>query len=379
MNVNIEEYVSQLETLVNIDSGSKNPEGLRKVAMCLKQWYEEAGWYVKVHELGPQTGPLLEVSNHPDCDHYDAMFLGHMDTVFPDGTAAERPFKREGNIITGPGSDDMKNGDLAMLHIAKNMSPETSAKINVCMCHNPDEEISSKFSKGVFREIGARSDRIFIMESAQNNGAAHVFSRKGMVNYFLKFHGIAGHAGYMFEIENASAIEEMAHYVVELAKLKDREKQTSLNVGIVRGGTAGNTIPGEAYMEIEARFLTREERDRIVNRIEEMIHGKPFVDKVTVEVVLFDETTPWEQNEKGLAYIEHVGKIAESLGIPFEERKRGGLSDGNHLWDVCPVIMDGMGPYGEGAHSDHEFTTVDSLEPCVRLFEALLDDAAAGK
>ena len=379
MNLNVEEYVKQLETLVNIDSGSHSPEGIWKVAEQLKQWYEEAGWYVKVHELVPETGPLLEISNHPDCDHYDAMFIGHMDTVFPDGTAARRPFKRDGNIITGPGSDDMKNGDLAMLHIAKNMKKETWEKLNVVMVHNPDEEISSKYSRHIFRQIGAKSDRIFIMESAQLNGAGHVFNRKGMLNYWLRFHGIAGHAGYMFEIKNASAIEELGHWIVELAKLKDKEKETSLNVGIVKGGTTSNTVAGEAYLELEARFQSMEERDRIHDAIEAMIHGKPFVEGVQVEVELYDETKPWKQTEEGYQYIAHVKEIADSLGIPFVEKKRGGLSDGNHLSDVCPIILDGMGPYGENAHGEKEYSTVDSLEPCVRLFEALLDDLAEKK
>lgn len=378
MKLDIEEYARQLETLVNTDSCSDDPEGLRKVAGYLKQWYEEAGWYVKEHDLGPQTGPLLEISNHPDCDHYDAMFMGHMDTVFPAGTVARRPFARNGNIVTGPGSDDMKNGDLAMLHIARNMSAEAMEKLNICMCHNPDEEISSRYSSKVFREIGKRSDRVFIMESAQENGAGHVFSRKGMVNYNLRFHGIAGHAGYMFQVENASAIEEMGHFISEVTKLKDREKETSVNVGVVSGGTTSNTVAGEAFMKLEARFTSAQERDRVVSVIEGLIKH-PYVDKVTTEVELFMETPPWKQTEQGWAYIDHVKGIAESLNIPFFEKKRGGLSDGNHLCDICPIIMDGMGPYGEGAHSESEFTALDSLENCVRLFEAVLDDLAAGK
>ena len=90
----LEEYLKQMETLVNIDCGSHDPEGINKVADYLEQWYREIGWTVKRHDLGPETGNLLEISNRP-ADHYDAMFVGHMDTVFPAGTCAERPFRTD--------------------------------------------------------------------------------------------------------------------------------------------------------------------------------------------------------------------------------------------------------------------------------------------
>ena len=132
-------------------------------------------------------------------------------------------------------------------------------------------------------------------------------------------------------------------------------------------------------MEVEIRYHTKEERDRVVNHVNAMISGPPSVDKVKVEVAYFDETPAWKQTEEGWKYIEHVRKIAESLGIPFEERKRGGLSDANHLSEVCSIIMDGMGPFGQYAHGEKEYMTIDSVEPCIRLFEGVLDDLAENK
>ena len=370
--MNLDEYLKQLETLVNIDCGSRNIEGLNKVADYLSKWYQDINWQVKRHELSNGTC-VLEISNHENCDHYDAMFIGHMDTVFPDGTVKQRPFRREGNICYGPGVEDMKSGDLAMLHIAKNLDKKTDDSLNICMCYNPDEEIGSRLSAEVTQKIAAISDRVFVMESAQEDGG-HVFNRKGKVDYVLEFEGIGAHAGFMFDTENASAIEELGHYIVELSKLKDREKETSVNVGVVSGGSSVNTVAAKARLELEARFLTKDERDRIVESVEKLINNKPFTDNVKVKITDHFETPVWVQTEKGKEYIKHVSDIASKMNIPFIEKKRGGLSDANRLCEVCDIILDGMGPYGKHSHSDKEFMDIDSVEPCVNLFLKVLDD-----
>ena len=90
--MNLDMYLKQLEELVNIDSGSRNPAGIAQVADKLAGWYEQLGWHVERIPLGEETGPVLLITNHPS-DHYDVMFVGHMDTVFPDGTPKKRPFR----------------------------------------------------------------------------------------------------------------------------------------------------------------------------------------------------------------------------------------------------------------------------------------------
>jgi len=371
--MNLNEYLSQLETLVNIDCGSYNPDGIKKVADYLCKWYEEINWHIKKHDILDQT-PVLEISNHKDADYYDALFIGHMDTVFPDGTVKNRPFRMKDDICYGPGVNDMKNGVLAMLHIAKNLNEITNDKLNICMCYNPDEEIGSRYSEEILKQIGSKAKRIFVMESSQDGGSGHVFNRKGKVNYTISFHGISGHAGYVYESENASAIQEMARFIVEIYKLKDKDKETSINVGIVEGGSAVNTVAEYGRIELESRFNYKQERDRIVNAINKMVNDKPSVDGVKIKIDKFSEALPWKQSEEGLEYIKHVEKLANDMGMKFYEKKRGGLSDANHLSEVCPIILDGMGPCGSYAHSEKECMYISTVEPCINLFEKILDD-----
>jgi len=374
--MNIDEYVKQLETLVNIDSSSYDPEGVSKVADHLQKWYEEAGWIVKRHHISDDAGPLLEIVNH-EADNYDAMFIGHMDTVFPEGTAKKRPFSQKGDLFFGPGVEDMKNGDLAMLHIAKNLPEDLNKSLNICMVHNPDEEISSRYSKDLLKQIGKKCSRIFVMESSQDEGAGHVFERKGKSNFTIDFYGIAAHAGYIFEHENASAIEEMGYFITAAAKLKDEDKKTSVNIGTAKGGNVVNQVADHAQLELEARYNSLEEKKRIYDSIKSLVEN-PRVKGCRAVISDYYDTDPWIQSRQGWEYIERVGKIAEAMGISFKEKKRGGLSDANHLAEVCPIILDGMGPFGANAHSEKEYMSLSSVKPCIELFIRILEDLKNG-
>ena len=375
--VDREEYLRQLETLVNIDSGSLDPEGINRVADQLESWYRELGWHIQRHDLGPKTGRLLEISNRP-AQHYDVMFVGHMDTVFPKGTVAKRPFTTDGVNAYGPGVGDMKNGDVAMLQVAKHLSPEALDTLNICMAHNPDEEIASIYSKETLDAIGARADYVYVMESCGRE-QQHCFARKGMLRYHLRFHGQAAHAGFMFERENASAILEMGNYIVRLMGLASREQDTTVNVGLAQGGTAVNVVADSAELQLEMRFWKDSERQRLEAAIDELIHGDPFVPGVRVEVVDRRFVPSWSKTPAALEHIAGLQALADRLGIPFTQKDRGGLSDANHLAAAGPICCDGMGPHGALDHIEKEFRIIVTVEPCVQLLCAAIEELARKK
>ena len=266
------EYLEQLKTLVNIESGSYDPEGINRVADQLETWYRDLGWHIQRHHLDDRTGDLLEISNRP-ADHYDVMFVGHMDTVFPRGTLAHWPFSTDGVNAYGPGVGDMKNGDVAMYQVAAHLSKRALEKLNICMAYNPDEEIGSIYSKEKLDEIGRKSDYVYVMESASGNGGRHCFARKGMMRYVIRFHGQAAHAGFMFERENASAVLEMGHYIVKLMGLASREEDTTVNVGVAKGGTATNVVADSAEIWVVMRFKKESERERLAGEVDKLLHG----------------------------------------------------------------------------------------------------------
>lgn len=372
-------YLKQLEELVNIDSGSRNAAGINLVADRLEAWYRELGWNVESIGLGEETGRMLLITNRP-ADHYDVMFVGHMDTVFPDGTAKERPFRMDDENVYGPGVGDMKNGDVAMYHVAANLPQEVLNRLNIAMVYNPDEEIGSIYSRDAMDAIGSRADYIFVMESAGRNGTRHCFARKGSLGYELEFYGKAAHSGFMFEVENASAVLEMGHYIVALMGLASREEDTTVNVGIAQGGTARNVVADFAKISVEMRFKKDSERVRLKETVTAMVKGTPFVEGVRTEIVKEKETMPFVKTEAAGRFVEHMKALAEELGIPFEEKDRGGLSDANHL-SRCgnAVVLDGMGPHGALDHSEKEYGYVGSVEPCIRLLVRVLEDLCSRK
>lgn len=372
-------YLKQLEELVNIDSGSHDAEGIRQVADRLKDWYGQLGWQVESFDVGEKTGPVLLITNRPS-GHYDVMFTGHMDTVFPAGTAGRRPFRIEGDRYCGPGVGDMKNGDVAMYHVAANLSDGLWEKLNIAMVYNPDEEIGSVYSKDLLDQIGSRADYIFVMESSGRRGTRHCLGRKGSLSYEIEFHGKAAHSGFMFETEQASAVLEMGHYITVLMGLASREEDTTVNVGTAHGGTAGNVVADYAAIGVEMRFKKDSERLRLKEAVAKLVNGSPFVEGVRTDIVKERETMPFIKTEAAAQYVDHVRGLAEELGIRFEEKDRGGLSDANHL-SRCGhgIILDGMGPHGAMDHSEKEYGLIGSVEPCVRLLLRMLEDLAGQK
>lgn len=372
-------YLKQLGELVNIDSGSGNAAGINLVADRLEAWYRELGWNVESIGLGEETGRMLLITNRP-ADHYDVMFVGHMDTVFPDGTAKERPFRIDDENVYGPGVGDMKNGDVAMYHVAANLPKEVLDRLNIAMVYNPDEEIGSVYSRDAMDAIGSRADYIFVMESAGRNGTRHCFARKGSLCYELEFYGKAAHSGFMFEVENASAVLEMGHYIVALMGLASREEDTTVNVGTARGGTARNVVADFAKISVEMRFKKDSERVRLKETVAAIVKGTPFVEGVRTEIVKEKESMPFVKTEAAGRFVEHMKALAEELGILFEEKDRGGLSDANHL-SRCgnAVVLDGMGPHGALDHSEKEYGYVGSVEPCIRLLVRVLEELCSRK
>ena len=133
-------YIKQLEELVSIDSGSFDPEGVDKVAEAMARKYEELGLTVTKKRFDERAGYCLEVRNYPEEESIDILMVGHMDTVFPKGTVAKRPFTMDEKKAYGPGVDDMKSGLLNMYYVVKELVKENT-KLHLCLALNCDEEI----------------------------------------------------------------------------------------------------------------------------------------------------------------------------------------------------------------------------------------------
>ena len=376
LNLNVKQYLEELELLVNMDSGQGNPEGITAVGKFFMDRFAQLGWIAEQVDVGPETGKVTIVRNR-EADHYDALLVGHVDTVFQTGETAKRPFRMDDTRAYGLGVIDMKQGCLTMLHILEQLPEEVNEKLNIVAIFNPDEEIGSPYSKDVIDEYARISDYAYIFEAASTDGS-RCMQRKGRYGANVTFHGQAGHAGYLLDGGMRSAINELVHWSATLTALCSVEKQTSVNVGYINGGLKRNIVPDFAEMSFESRYEHLSEYENLLATIEEL---KAHAEETGIGIEITDvaEIPPMVPDERSLAYEQHIKALSEANGIPYKSKKRGGLSDANHICACGPICLDGLGPTGDCDHSDKEYLELSTIEPNTRFAYLLLLDLAEMK
>lgn len=376
IKIDIEQYLKDLEELVNIDSGSNNPEGVAKVAEILSSKFEKMGWNVKKHDFNTSVGPCLEINNKGSEEAFDVLLIGHMDTVFPKGTVAQRPFTIRENRAYGPGVNDMKAGCLLMFYVLNSLQKEGALHGSICVALNSDEEISSVYSRPWLEKLSKKSKYVLILEPARANGAL-VKERKGVGRFTIDITGVAAHAGVDHE-KGRSAINELAYWIIELHNLTNYDLGTTLNVGMVSGGTATNVVAEKAQARVDLRFKDVKEAERVQKVIEQLINNPktPGVSTVVAGGVVRPPMNPTEKTEELCKIVE---RVAQELGIEIKWASTGGGSDGNFSAALGIPTIDGLGPVGGGSHSAGEYIEINSIEERFNLLRGIIIKLVSNK
>jgi glutamate carboxypeptidase len=362
-------YLADLERLVNIDCGSYSKQGVDQVGQWFGEQMSALGADVSVdhnEDLGNTVVATLEGVGGGD----HALLIGHLDTVFDDGTAAERPFNTRDGRAFGPGVNDMKAGLLSGLYALRalqSMGPLPFAKVTYVA--NPDEEIGSPKSTAVIREIAESVDVCFVLESARANGDI-VSARKGIADYIVQIEGRAAHAGVEPE-KGRSAILEAAHKTLELTALNGRWEGVTVNVGVVAGGTRPNVIAEHCEMEIDLRAPSRVAMEEAEDAISEICMRNTVPDVVTT-VNRRHRWWPMEKSKATTALALSAESLAARLGFELHDAATGGASDANTTSGMGVPTLDGLGPVGGLDHAPGEYTEIDSIVPRTVLLAALL-------
>lgn len=369
-----EGYQTALRDMVNVDCGSYSPAGVGRIADLCVAFFAAHGWEVERRAHVPTDGQPrlgdLVIGTLRGSGGPRVLLLGHMDTVFDDGTAAARPYRVEGARALGPGVSDMKGGLLAgtfATAVLQDAGYDAFDRITyVC---NPDEEIGSPFSGPVIGAIAAQHDATFVLECARANGAI-VSARKGVTDYVIRIRGRAAHAG-VEPSRGRSAVLEAAHKAIAISALAGRWPGVTCNVGVLRGGTRPNVVPEDAVLEIDLRspeLATLEEAEREVERI----CREHTIPDVSVELRHDGWHRPMEKTEGSQRLVDLAVEVAAELGFAIEDVATGGASDGNTTSAAgCPTL-DGLGPIGGGAHASDEWLDLASVIPRVALLAGLI-------
>jgi glutamate carboxypeptidase len=308
------------------------------------------------------------------------LLIGHMDTVFDEGTAAARPFGLKGGRAHGPGVTDMKSGLLTGLYgllALRGLDEETGARDGqgplpferLTFIANPDEEIGSPTSTPIIRDVARTVDACFVLECARANGDI-VSARKGILDARLMVHGRAAHAGVEPE-KGRSAILAASQLVPALHGLSGRWPGVTCNVGVIAGGTRPNVVPEEARLEIDLRAVTREDLEAAEAELRALI-ATPAVPDVTIEMEPMARWWPMEKLERSGRLVDLAVGLAGRLGFELHDTATGGASDANTTAGMGVASLDGLGPIGGMDHSPEEYLEVDSIVPRTTLFAALL-------
>ena len=261
-----------------------------------------------------------------------------------------------------------------MVHVLEQLPADVNEKLNIVAIFNPDEEIGSVYSKELIDEYARITDYAYVFEAASTDGS-HTIQRKGQYSATVTFHGQAGHAGYLLDGGMISAINELIYWGNTLNGLLSYERNTSVNIGVISGGVKSNVVPDFAEMKFEVRYEHISEWEKVLQTVEELKeHAKQA--GVGVEVVGGKGKAPMMPTERTLAYVERIKALSEANGIPFKHKKRGGLSDANHISACGPICLDGLGPTGDCDHSEKEYLEISTIEPNLRFAYLLLCDLA---
>jgi glutamate carboxypeptidase len=363
-------YLAELERLVNVDCGSYNKAGVDEVGRWVATRLRELGADLELrpHERVGDT-IVATFDGTPGGAHL--LTIGHLDTVFPDGTVAERPFAIRDGHATGPGVTDMKAGLLTGLHALAAIRAAAIAFpfARLTFVVNGDEELGSPASNAIVRGLARRADAALVLECARANGDI-VSARKGILDVRLTIRGRAAHAGVEPE-KGRSAILEAAHQVLALQALNGRWPGVTVNVGRIEGGTRPNVVPERCLLAVDARGTTVETFEAAAAEIQRLA-GQSTVPDTTIEVERGAHLPPMERLPGAERLIDHAQSIARSLGFEVRDAATGGGGDANFAAAEGTPTLDGLGPIGGNDHSPAEYLEISSIVPRTTLFAGML-------
>jgi glutamate carboxypeptidase len=367
------EMLDFMRWLVEQESMSREPEATTRIAENLGARLAQIG--ADVDLLGhPRFGTTLrarfDFTQRPAARAQEQLLVvGHLDTVWPLGTLAERPFRTEDDHAYGPGIFDMKAGvTIAAFSCRAIKDLGRVARRPVVMLMTCDEETGSHFSREIIEEEARRSCAALVLEPPIPGGTIKT-ARKGVGEFELIVRGRPAHAGNDPRA-GVSAITEMAHQVLAINQMVDYERGTTLNVGVVRGGVLSNVIAAEAHASIDMRFRTIEEGERITQAMQQL---RPALDGARLEVRGGINRPPLVRTAEIGELFEHARLLAAEVGFELREGAVGGGSDGNFIAALGVPVLDGLGVDGAGAHAEHEHIIISDIPRRAALLTRLIE------
>jgi glutamate carboxypeptidase len=364
-----EAILNLLTQLVGIESPSTDKIAVDRLGSFIQDNLASLGATVTV-DYQTMAGNNIIGRWNPSGSGNGIVLLSHMDTVFELGTLSQRPVRIENGRLYGPGAQDMK-ASIAMFLEAMRWLHESNTLPSrpITALFTSDEETGSDHSRHLIEELAARSILTLCLEPALPDGSLKT-TRKGTGDIEIVTQGKAAHAGSDHQ-KGRNAIEELAHHVLSAQRLTDYARGTTVSVGVISGGTRANIVPDHARALVDFRITANEEADRIRQWASQRT---PVVEGTQVSISVRQDRPPMPRDATMINTFHRVQSIAEQLGLRLNEGSTGGGSDANFVAPLGIPVMDGLGAVGDGAHSEREFVTIDSLAERTALLAGILTE-----
>jgi len=370
----MDEYLHDLKTIVNIDSGTYTKAGIDRVSAYLQNRFQALGFSTRFDKQ-EQYGDHLIATHIGQSQHGPHIVLiGHLDTVLPDGEAERRPFtinQHNGTrIATGPGVLDMKSGVLigmyALRLLIENQQAHYSKVTFIC---NSDEEIGSPSSRPLIQKLAQEADAVLVLEPGRA-AETIVSSRKGCGQYRVEVHGVSAHAGVAPD-RGRNAILELSYQVQMMQALNGAIPGATLSVGIIRGGDRTNVVPDYAYFDMDVRTTDLASAEALEAAMRQVIsQNKLQGTRIMLSGSMLCQ--PFERNRRNARLVELAKAAGNELGLKIQDVGSGGASDANSTSALGVPTLDGLGAGGGLAHNPGEFIELDYVPTRIALVAGLI-------
>lgn len=367
---------SMLKRLVDIDSGTGQEAGLDAIQGILAAELGALGARIEALPATPSAGTNL-VARFTGKGGARILMIAHTDTVFAAGTAAQRPFSTQGSRGHGPGVADNKGGVVAglfALKILHQLKYTDYAQITLLL--NPNEEVGSPGSRALIEKLAREHDMALNLEPGREADGV-VAWRKGSAVAELEVKGRSAHAGSRPQ-DGRNAVVELAHQILQMGKLGDAAKQTTINFTVMSAGDRTNVIPDRAVAQADVRAMNNEELDRIERDLKKAATSRLIPD-TEVTVTLRRSFPPMAQNPRTDALIARAQQIYAEIGRKLTVEGSGGAADSSLTAGVGTPSLDGLGLVGGNLHTAEEYVELDSITPRLYLLARLLMDLGRQK
>ncbi len=366
-----EELVRYLEELVRAESPSTVPASQGHVFDLLGWALEEVGYRVRIFPGEATGGQLYARPQDRERNRPFQLILGHVDTVWPEGTLDRMPVTIEDGRMRGPGIFDMKGGLAQLVFALRALDAlDLAPAVTPVVFLNSDEEIGSPESENRIRHLARRTARTLVLEPALEPAGKLKTARRGVGRFQIRVVGRSAHTGLAPQ-EGASAIQELSFVIQELHAMSDAERGITVNVGQVQGGSRPNVVAPEATAEVDVRVRTMEDGRWVEERMEELRESERSTPGTTLEIRGAVDRPPMERTPRNQALWRAARRVGESLGLDLDQGTSGGASDGNTTSRFA-ATLDGLGPVGDGAHALHEYVEVERLTERAALLAGVL-------